>query len=287
MGKQDYNSAKRNTRFVVGEPDVTWTDISGVPVELANVSTEIVDLHTTVDSKQPLSTVLTNTTASFTTALESKLNGVAANATQNASDASLRDRSTHTGTQVASTISDFTEASQDVVGAMVITAGGTYDDAAGTITLPSGGGGSDPWTWTKLASNNTVSTTAFASVSGMSFTATANTTYLVELIGAYQTAATTTGIGLALDIPSGSVIGINIVTPTATTVGGAEQIADATTTGATTGVRTANTNTPITARWVVAVGATGGTVQLMQRSEVATSNTVLQANLTILGRRTI
>ena len=34
-----------------------------------------------------------------------------------------------------------TEAVQDIVGAMVAGAGGTYDDTAGTITLPSGGGG--------------------------------------------------------------------------------------------------------------------------------------------------
>ena len=33
-----------------------------------------------------------------------------------------------------------TESVQDIVGAMVATAGGTYDDTAGTITLPSGGG---------------------------------------------------------------------------------------------------------------------------------------------------
>ena len=33
-----------------------------------------------------------------------------------------------------------TEAVQDIVGAMVAAAGGTYDDAAGTITLPAGGG---------------------------------------------------------------------------------------------------------------------------------------------------
>lgn len=44
-------------------------------------------------------------------------------------------------TQGSSTITDLTEAVQDVVGAMVAAAGGTYDDAAGTITLPSGGGG--------------------------------------------------------------------------------------------------------------------------------------------------
>ena len=44
---------------------------------------------------------------------------------------------THTTTN----ITGFTEAAQDIVGAMVTGAGGTYNDAAGTITLPSGGGG--------------------------------------------------------------------------------------------------------------------------------------------------
>jgi hypothetical protein len=59
-------------------------------------------------------------------------------ATANSSDATLLSRSNHTGTQAASTISDFTEASQDVVGAMVAAAGGSYDDGAGTIAFPSG-----------------------------------------------------------------------------------------------------------------------------------------------------
>ena len=148
-------------------------------------------------------------------------------------------------------------------------------------------GGSDPWTWTKLASNSTVSTTAYANVTGMSFTATANTTYLVDIMGAYQTAATTTGIGLTMTIPSGTIIGYNIVLTSATAVGGTEVIASGASTGATTGVRAINTNTPIRAKFVIAVGVTGGTVQLQQRSEVAASNTVLQAGLTIMGYRVI
>lgn len=146
----------------------------------------------------------------------------------------------------------------------------------------------DKWTYTTLGSNSTVSTTTFANVTGMSFSALANTKYLITLNGAYQTAATTTGIGLALDIPTGAtIIGNNIVLTSATAVGGTEQIADATTTGATTGVRALNTNTPIQAFWIVSVGATAGTIQLMQRSEVAASNTVLQSTLTIMGYRTI
>ncbi len=67
-------------------------------------------------SYQPLASVLTNTTAAV-----------------------LRDRATHTGTQAAATISDFTEAAQDVVGGMVTAAGGTYNDAAGTVVTVKAG----------------------------------------------------------------------------------------------------------------------------------------------------
>ena len=52
-------------------------------------------------------------------------------------------------------ISDFTEATQDVVGAMVAAAGGSYNDASGAITLPSGGGASStphPRTMTRWGS---------------------------------------------------------------------------------------------------------------------------------------
>lgn len=177
----------------------------------------------------------------------------------------------------------------------VLPAGGTTDQILAKIDgtdyntewVDAPAGGSDPWTYTKLVSNNTVSTVAYANVTGLSFTAAANTTYLVKVIGAYQTAATTTGIGLALDIPSGAVIGQVLASTSATASTTLEQIADATTTSVTTGVRAANTNTPITAEFVVAVGATGGTIQLMQRSEIAASNTVLQANLTVMGYRIV
>lgn len=41
-------------------------------------------------------------------------------------------------TLTSTDIGDFTEASQDVIGAMIAAAGGAYNDAANTITLPSG-----------------------------------------------------------------------------------------------------------------------------------------------------
>ncbi len=140
---------------------------------------------------------------------------------------------------------------------------------------------------TVLASDLANSTTTLANVTGMSFSAEANATYEVEFTGVYQTAATTTGIALALDIPSGSVYGMGVVMTSVTAVAGFNQIADAATTGASTGVTTAATNTPMFAKWIVAVGATGGTVQLMMKSEVASSAATLKAGLCLLKARRV
>lgn len=67
-----------------------------------------------------------------------KLDGIATAATANSSDATLLARANHTGTQLASTISDFTEASQDVVGALLVDSTGfdvTYNDAGNTFAV--------------------------------------------------------------------------------------------------------------------------------------------------------
>jgi hypothetical protein len=111
-------------------------------------TTAYVDLG--LETKQPLSAVLTDTTASFTTAQEAKLAGIAPAATANAADASLRDRATHTGTQVAATVSDFSEAVDDRVAALLVAGTNvtlTYNDAAGTLTIAAtGGSGAGPQT---------------------------------------------------------------------------------------------------------------------------------------------
>jgi hypothetical protein len=113
----------------------------------------------------------------------------------------------------------------------------------------------------------------------MTFAVAANVRYEVEVFGAFQSAATTTGVAIALDIPSGSVIGFVDHPVSATAPGSAIQRADATTTGATTGVDTINVNVPIRGRFLVANGATAGSVGLMCRSEVAASAVTLQAGL--------
>ncbi len=150
-----------------------------------------------------------------------------------------------------------------------------------------GGGGTDPWTWQKLSSDIASNTVTFSPVTGLSFTAAANTTYLVQVFGAFQSAATTTGIALALDIPSGAVAGNWFHNLSATALGGGEQIADNATTGATTGVRGALSNVPFSAWYTVAIGATGGTVQLTFRSEVAASAVTIKAGVTAMGRRVL
>ena len=80
----------------------------------------------------------TATRLALTPAERTKLSGVATGATANSTDAQLRDRSTHTGTQAAASLSDLTEAVQDIVAALIVAGTNTtvsYNDAAGTFTI--------------------------------------------------------------------------------------------------------------------------------------------------------
>lgn len=85
----------------------------------------------------------------FTDSERNKVASVATGATANDADVNLKNRSNHTGTQTAGTISDFTEAVQDAVAALL--ASGTnvtlnYDDEGNTLTITAagaGGGGLD------------------------------------------------------------------------------------------------------------------------------------------------
>jgi len=80
----------------------------------------------------------------MTGADKTKLDGVASGATANSTDATLLARANHTGVQAASTISDFSEAVDDRVAALLVAGSNvtlTYNDAAGTLTVASSGGG--------------------------------------------------------------------------------------------------------------------------------------------------
>ena len=134
-----------------------------------------------------------------------------------------------------------------------------------------------------LTSDFPNSTVTLNDVTGFSFTMEANKTYLVTFNGMAQSAATTTGLGLALDIPSGSVIGQVRHELAATTSIFHSQNADAAIVAVTTGVRAANTNFPVFGEWVVQVGVTGGACTLKMRSEIATSAVTLKGGLCALS----
>lgn len=93
------------TQWIGAAPGALDT-LAEIAAALGDDQTALDGLTSAVAGKQPLAAVLTNTTASFTSAQETKLGGIATAATANAADSALRDRSTHTGTQTLATISD-------------------------------------------------------------------------------------------------------------------------------------------------------------------------------------
>lgn len=81
----------------------------------------------------------------YTATEKSKLGGVASGATANQTDAYLLSRANHTGTQSSSTISDFTEAAQDAIAALLAGVSGvtlSYNDAGNTLTVTGPGSSS-------------------------------------------------------------------------------------------------------------------------------------------------
>jgi len=126
----EYNLNAERTDLALDTADQAAADIIDLGVELATKVDQV--------AGKGLST------NDYTTAEKTKLGGVATGATANATDAQLRDRATHTGTQTSASISDFTEAVQDAVGAFLGAGSNVvvnYDDAANTITISAPGGG--------------------------------------------------------------------------------------------------------------------------------------------------
>lgn len=194
-----------------GGGGAAWGSITGT------LSTQT-DLQSAMDGKQPLATVLTNTTAAFTTAQETKLAGVATGATANVGTVTSVGGTgtvsglTLTGTVTASgnltlggtlsttsaALTDFNSATRAQTEAMLVAGSGVTltpgsSGATRTITVAASGGGSDPWTYVKLASDFVTSSSIAVDVTGMTFTPAANTDYEVEWVLLVSTATITVG----------------------------------------------------------------------------------------------
>lgn len=148
-------------------------------------------------TKQPVSTVLTNTTASYTTAEQSKLAGIATGATANSSDATLLNLANHTGALAASSIT------QDATHRFVTD--------AEKSTWNAGGGGSG---------SGSVTTVSVSTANGFSGTvATASTTPVITLGTSVNGMMKGNG-----SVASAAVAGTDYALPNASTTGSAASV---------------------------------------------------------------
>jgi hypothetical protein len=171
----------------------------------------------------------------------------------------VADSSTDTLTLVAgSNITLTTNAGTDTI---TIAASGTTLSSLGINVYTSSG-------------DITATGTAMNDVTGCSFTATANKTYLIDIYGTTTSVAATTGIGIAFNIPDGTIYGMSI-NPLATTgtVSQSSTVADDTSQSVSSGVPATTVN-PVVGHYKYVAGVSGGTVQLRYGSEVAASSTL-------------
>lgn len=132
---------------------------------VGKLQAQITALTTTVGNKVDKVAGKQLSTEDYTTAEKDKLSGIATGATANQTDAVLLSRANHTGTQAASTISDFAEAVQDVMGATLVQGANVtiaYDDAANTITIAAASGGGTVQPWSPVATTAASATLALS-----------------------------------------------------------------------------------------------------------------------------
>lgn len=97
-----------NSQSLLGSGDITISGGGGSATDLAYVASSTNGVVTSSTGTSATIPAGSTTNASLLLPTDkTKLDGIASGATANSTDAQLRDRATHTGTQLASTISDF------------------------------------------------------------------------------------------------------------------------------------------------------------------------------------
>lgn len=232
----------------------SWGAITGT---LSNQT----DLQNALDAKsgtghnhsgiyQPVATVLTNTTASFTTAQETKLAGIESGATA------------------------------DQTGAEIVTA---INSQLGGTTWQSGGGSAYTLVATLASNQATAANTTPVTLTGLVWTYEANSVYFFRWIGSVQPAAATTGCGFQLDVSSAVTqiaMGFTHQLASTGTLSGGHSIADDASVGVSSGMPGTGVY-PIIGNGMLRTGASTGTAQLRFRSETTAVTTAL-AGMTLV-----
>lgn len=218
-------------------------------------------------------------------AQHTKLAGIATGATVNSADATLLARANHTGSQAASTISDFDSASRaqteaELVAGANITITPGSSGATRTLTIAASGGGSDPWTYVKLGSDFVTSSATAVPITGMAFTPAANTSYEVEVCLLLRTATATVGPRPGVGWPTGLTDGVVYMqtTSAAGTVVMQNGNANAAVLGPVGGLPNTTQSYPAQMQATIIAGASpSGTFKLNLATETAATNVTAKA----------
>lgn len=158
-----------------------------------------------------------------------------------------------------------------------------YQEADGWVVFAVGPT-AEPWNYIPLAADFGNDNATLTDVPGWSFTADAESTYEVEVFGAYQTTATSNGLGLGAAGPADSdFIGQGFILTSATASAGWRQIGDDV--NASASAQSANTNLPVLFKVIVNTGPIPGPVSIQLRSEVSSQTSTLIAGLTRMAWR--
>lgn len=129
-----------------------------------------------------------------------------------------------------------------------------------------------------LSADRTSSSTTYADVTDLSFPVSANVNYQIDCTLTYQTAATTTGIGFALNGPASPSMVVGAMEASTSGVAASRNQFNAYNgTTKSSGVQTASANQSANLRALFRNGANSGTLSLRYASEVAASNAVVKA----------